>query len=428
MTTDSRAARGGWLNPMVQRSPDEEHRTSTPLELFFDLVFVVAIAQVSGRLHHGITSNHVGETLLSYGMVFFAIWWAWMNFTWFASTYDNDDVVYRLVVFVQLIGALMLAAGVTAAFDSNNWALVTFGYVVMRAAMICQMIRVARDDPAGRPAAMRGAIGVALCQAGWVSLLFSPASWLLSGFFLLILAEVSVPLWAQRAGPTSWHREHIIERYGLFTIIVLGESILAASTAIQTATQGGTLASDLRTTVVGGVLIVFSLWWLYFSQPEHDLSSRLRMFLWGYSHLPIFAAAAAVGAGVAVSIDFLDGNAAIGAVGAGAAVAIPVAIYLLFLWALHLRRGRSLLKVALFPFFAALILLTPLTREPVFLTGLLVAGLLAFKLYQQHRARLATVVEWNEDAMQVAAATACNADVIATRNFQDFRGSPIPAM
>lgn len=87
---------------MLPRSPDEEHRAATPLELFFDLVFVVAVAQAAGRLHHAVSGGHAGDALLGYGMVFFAIWWAWMNFTWFASAYDTDDVAYRLLVLVQL--------------------------------------------------------------------------------------------------------------------------------------------------------------------------------------------------------------------------------------------------------------------------------------------------------------------------------------
>ena len=81
---------------MTARSPHETHRVATPLELFFDLVFVVAIAQAAGGLHHAIADGHALEGLIGYLMVFFAIWWAWMNFTWFASAYDCDDVPYRL--------------------------------------------------------------------------------------------------------------------------------------------------------------------------------------------------------------------------------------------------------------------------------------------------------------------------------------------
>ena len=97
---------------MTARDPHEPHRASTPLELLFDLCFVVAVAQASGRLHHGIVEGHAGRAVLGYVVVFFAIWWAWMNFTWFASAYDTDDVPYRLLVLVQIAGVLVLAAGV----------------------------------------------------------------------------------------------------------------------------------------------------------------------------------------------------------------------------------------------------------------------------------------------------------------------------
>src|SRR3712207_9498974 len=93
--------------PMAARDPDEPGRAATPLELFFDLTFVVAIAQAASSLHHGLAESHAGDVLLGYPMVFFAIWWAWMNFTWFASAYDTDDVVYRLAALVQIGGGVV---------------------------------------------------------------------------------------------------------------------------------------------------------------------------------------------------------------------------------------------------------------------------------------------------------------------------------
>ena len=105
---------------MRARSPHEPHRVATPLELLFDLVFVVAIAQAANGLHHAIAGAHALEGLMGYLLVFFAIWWAWMNFTWFASAYDCDDVPYRLAVFVQIAGALILAAGVPAMFETRQ--------------------------------------------------------------------------------------------------------------------------------------------------------------------------------------------------------------------------------------------------------------------------------------------------------------------
>ena len=91
---------------MRARSPHEPHRTATPPELLFDLVFVVAISEAAQGLHHALGSGHVTDGLLGYLTVFFAIWWAWMNFTWFASAYDCDDLPYRLATLVQIAGAL----------------------------------------------------------------------------------------------------------------------------------------------------------------------------------------------------------------------------------------------------------------------------------------------------------------------------------
>src|SRR5688500_2923925 len=101
-----------WHRPMVARSADEEHRTATVLELFFDLCFVVDVAQAASGLHQAVAEDHLGEGVVGYVLVFFAIWWAWMNFTWFASAYDTDDIAYRLTTLVQIAGALILAAGV----------------------------------------------------------------------------------------------------------------------------------------------------------------------------------------------------------------------------------------------------------------------------------------------------------------------------
>src|SRR4029079_19640661 len=102
------------------------------------------------------------------------IWWAWMNFTWFASAYDNDDVPYRLAVMVQIVGALILAAGVPRAFDDRDFAVVAAGYVVMRVALVSLWLRAAVEHMEGRGCALRYAIGVAACQVGWILMLLLP--------------------------------------------------------------------------------------------------------------------------------------------------------------------------------------------------------------------------------------------------------------
>ncbi|HET6500039.1 MAG TPA: low temperature requirement protein A, partial [Amycolatopsis sp.] len=224
------------LRRMTARDPSEPHRASTPLELLFDLCFVVAVAQAAAQLHHSITEGRLGPGLLGYALVFFAIWWAWVNFTWFASAYDTDDVPYRLLTLVQIAGVLVLAAGVPAAFERLDFRTIVAGYVLMRLAMIAQWLRAARAHPAGRPAAIRYAIGIGVIQVCWILRLLLPAPWSGITFAVLILGELSVPAWAEfRGSATSWHPGHINERYGLFTLIVLGEAVAAATTAVQSA-------------------------------------------------------------------------------------------------------------------------------------------------------------------------------------------------
>jgi low temperature requirement protein LtrA len=140
---------------MGARDVHEEHRASTPLELLFDLCFVVAVSRAASLLHHVESVGHAGTAVVSYLFVFFAIWWAWVNFTWFASAYDNDDVVYRLLVFVQITGVLILAAGVPEAFEHRTIDTVVVGYLVMRAALVTLWCAPGATTPraARRPAA-----------------------------------------------------------------------------------------------------------------------------------------------------------------------------------------------------------------------------------------------------------------------------------
>ena len=366
---------------MQARSPHEPHRVATPLELFFDLVFVVAIARAAAGLHHSLGENHIAHGLIGFGMVFFAIWWAWMNFTWFASAYDCDDVPYRLAVFVQMSGALVMSAGIGTMFDEGRPNLAVLGgYVIMRIAAVSQWLRAARSDPARRTTARRYAIGVSLVQGAWLLLVLGLPAFALPPFIVLVAMELAVPVWAERATPTTWHPHHIAERYGLLTLIVLGESVLSATIAVQTSFESGERGATLIPLVLGGLLIVFSLWWLYFDRPVHGLLVNLRKAItWGYGHYLVFASAAAVGAGLAVAVDQAAGRTAIGAVGAGLAVSIPVVIFLLTLWALHdaprYRRTRWLGPAAV-PF----ILLAPITGHGVPLVGLFLAGLVTVKV------------------------------------------------
>ncbi len=192
------------LSRLTARGRDETHRGVSSLELFFDLCFIVAIAQAGAQLVHAIVEGHTGDGILNYLMIFFAIWWAWMNFTWFASAYDNDDVLYRIVTLIQIAGVLVLTAGVSQAFEEHAYPVVILGYVIMRLAMTAQWLRVARSSrgPSGRWRC--GTPSGCARSAGWGLLILPEAGrpWV---FLVMALLEMAVPLYAERAHPTPWH-------------------------------------------------------------------------------------------------------------------------------------------------------------------------------------------------------------------------------
>lgn len=327
---------------MTARDPHEEGRSATVLELFFDLVFVVAIAQAASNLHHELAAGHTVDGLVNYAVVFFAIWWAWMSFTWFASAYDPDDTAYRLGVFVQIVGSLFLAAGVNRAFDGDafggDWTIFVIGYVILRVPVVWHWWRASNDDPANRASNRRYAMGVSVLQVGWILLQWAPEGAFVVLFLLLGLGELAVPPWAERASPHDWryHAEHITERYGLLTIIVLGEAILASALALQVIIDGGAIEGRFVEIIVGALLTVLSMWWIYFDRPTHDLlTDATSSIKWGYGHYFIFSSVAAAGAGVAVAVDVADAHAEASATDAALIVGIGAALFVLAVWWLH---------------------------------------------------------------------------------------------
>jgi low temperature requirement protein LtrA len=138
--------------------------------------------------------------------------------------------------------------------------------------------------------------------------------------------------------------------------------------------------SSLAPIIAGGMLIVYSIWWIYFDRPAHDLlTSYRRAFIWGYGHYFVYASAAAVGAGLGVAIEHTGGHASIGPVAAGLAVAVPVALFLVCLWILHDRPEYGWSR-ALGPIAAVLVLATAFSPQPVLWTGLTLATLVVVKL------------------------------------------------
>ena len=397
--------------PVVARDTGEHHRVATPLELLFDLVFVVAVASNAAQLHHGLSAAHY-ETVLGYLLTWFAIWWAWMNYSWFASAYDNDDVVFRLLTFVIMTGALMLAAGVPDLFEDGQSALCVAGYALMRFAMVALWLRAASGHPERRATALWYAGGIAAVQVLWIARLVIPegSSWLLPTFLALVVAELLVPVVAERGhGDTPFHPHHIAERYGLLVIIVLGEVILSSVQAIQRALPAGGddagsgghtapytaepaggghgFGAEMWLLVVGGLVLLFCLWWIYFARDHSTVVADARqVFLFGYGHYGVFAAIAAVGATLAAGVDVIQGEAAAGVRPIALGLAVSVGLVLLLMSGLHALGTRETVATMVPAVLATLACLTvalvvPSMGGAVLLMGLVLALVVAYQVW-----------------------------------------------
>ena len=282
---------------------------------------------------------------------------------------------------------LVLAAGVPRALDARDFGFVTLGYVMMRMAVVGQWLRAAASHPGGRPCALRYAAGITLAQLGWVARLALPDAAGMTVFFVLVAVELAVPFWAEGVARTPWHPGHIAERFGLFTLIVLGESVLSATVGVQTALDGAARFADLAPVVVGGILVVFCMWWLYFEMPTEEAVARIRAdyterlsggFVWGYGHYVVLASAAAVGAGLAVAVDQATHHSALTDIQAGFALTVPVMVFVLTVWALHYTvKTPGPLRAFAVPAAAVLVLASTFTPESVLATGAVLATLIA---------------------------------------------------
>lgn len=364
--------------PMRPRDPREAYRVATPMELFFDLAVVVAVSAAAGQLHHAASTGHLAHGVTGFASVFFGVWWAWVNFTWFSSAFDTDDLGMRLMTMVQMAGVLVLAAGVPRAFDEGDYSVVVAGYVVMRVALVAQWLRARHEtgDPDGT--CLRYAAGVLAVQVYWVARLLVHGAW--SGPLLVLgfLLEMLVPVVAERRGTgTSWHPGHIADRYGAFVIIVCGEVILSATSSFSAAATGG-LNAQLLLVAVGAVLVVFTLWSFYFHRDHAGGIVERGPWLWAYLHFLVFASVAAAGAGIGVMVDVATGEAHVAAGRADLLLAGSLVVFLLALglssFALTGYRHELAITVAIAALVAVVGLLGRSPGVTTLLLGLVLVG------------------------------------------------------
>lgn len=273
-----------------------EERHATWLELFLDLVFVVAIAELGTSLAHHVSARG----FLIYLGLFVPVLWAWAGFTFYATRFDTDDLVYRLHTFAGMFGVAALATTIPAVFagHANGFALT---YALIRIVIVLLYARAWRHVPAARD------------LAGWFIALFTAAIvlWLVS---LAVPAPWKYVVWAVAmafelgAPPRAWrmmehapiHPAHIPERFGLLTIIVLGEAVIAV--VIGTVDVSWTVLSGFA--AFAGFLVAVSVWWIYFEYLDTTLVGRdVRAGMtFVYAHFPVAAGIAAMGVGVRLAV------------------------------------------------------------------------------------------------------------------------------
>jgi low temperature requirement protein LtrA len=284
--------------PRIRQLEDDDTRHATWLELFFDLVFVVAVAQLAASLSHDLTLHG----FLVFCGLFVPVWWAWVGYTFYADRFDTDDVVHRVLTLGGMfaVGALASVIPDAAAGDTVPFAL---AYVAVRAFVIALNARAWLHLPAARPLlnvyVPAFSIAAALMLAS-VALAAPQRYWL---WAVALAVDVGTPLVVRpRIEAVPIHASHIPERIGLFTIIVLGETVVAV--VLGTSSVAWSLESGVVAAL--GFVLAAGFWWVYFDYLDGEM--LLGQGTWVgqtylYAHLPLTAGVVALGVGVEHAIE-----------------------------------------------------------------------------------------------------------------------------
>jgi len=276
----------------------EETRHASWLELFFDLIFVVAIAQLSSRLTHGIRFTG----LISFVALFLPIWWSWIGTTFYATRFvAADDLIYRLLAVVEMGGVAALAINVRDGFGTTATGF-ALSYAIVRVVLVIQYLRAGWAIPEARSLTNHFVRGFGLAAAIWTVSVFVPgvAHLILCGIGLAV--DISTPLLAgRRQTDISPDDAHLPERFGQFTLIVLGEG--AATVVLGIGQQALTLTAAIS--AVCALIIAFCLAWLYFEnldgsaiQAAQTKEQIATYQVWLYAHFPLVVALTAIASGV----------------------------------------------------------------------------------------------------------------------------------
>jgi low temperature requirement protein LtrA len=297
--------------PKLRREEcEEEDRKVTWLELFFDLIFVVAIAQLAHNFHEDFSLGGLAKL----GILFIPVWWCWIGAVFYDTRFDNDGLVDRLITLLQMAIIASLAANIHHGLSTSAVGFI-LSYVAFRGILICQYLHAGYHVPQARLLTNWFAMGFTLSLCFWLASVFVPTPWRFILWGLGVVLDFATPLSAgKRVAQVPPNMAHTTERIGLFTIIVLGESIVSVVGGVSELTWTPTsMAIALL-----GLSIAFSFWWMYFDtvdkSPLHAMrKGNMKIALtWLYSHLPLAVGLTATGVGVEKMISGLDNDAARG--------------------------------------------------------------------------------------------------------------------
>lgn len=305
----------------------DEERSASRLELFFDLAFVLVVAELAGALRKDLTPSGA----LEFVGLFTAVWWSWVSATLYANRFDHDDIVYRFYKLASMALVIGMAATATEAVGPKS-TLFAGCYIALRVLLISQYARAYRHVAAARRGIGIYLMGTAVGAGLWTVSLACPAParyWL---WVAGVLVEVLVPLFATAATDVPLHLEHLPERFGLFVILVLGESVAAVAHGLHAAHWDGRAVA----VALASFVVAAALWWSYFdlagAGAKHLLEqtdsrrSSISHDVYVYGQLPLTLALAAVGVGIerAVVESTVEGTPA----GTRIVLAGGVAVYL----------------------------------------------------------------------------------------------------
>lgn len=281
----------------------EEERRATWLELFYDLVFVVAVSQLAHYLHDHVSLSGV----LGFVVLFIPVWWSWIGTTFYANRFDSDDIAHRLLTAVQMLAIAGLAVNVHHGLGETCTGF-ALSYALGRVVLVVEYVRAGWHIPTARPLTNRYATGFTIAAVLWAISGFVPSPWRFVFWTLGLIIDFATPLSARKLQlELPPHSSHLPERFGLFTMIVLGEAIVAVVDGVSEQNW------DVLTVIaaVFGLCIAFSLWWVYFDNlggtpiQKARTEGRVTIFnVWLYTHLPLVMGIAA--AGVAVELVLLS--------------------------------------------------------------------------------------------------------------------------